>query len=328
MSLVRTSIVSIQPSDKTPLTKEQKEFNRLTEQVSELEQQVASFRAATASLHQRIYSEYEPLLRSYQQLRAQLVRLFDRAYERTETTRAEKKKLAGFISDLAHELIDQPGFEDLRPIFDKYTSDLGVDEKSTFQPPTPAQPKPHTQQDHATQQDTGQAKSTKQQKREARKQLEQRNITKAVRTLYVDLVKAFHPDRELDEAEKIRKTAIMQRVTEAYEKSDLFALLGLQFEFDHIDQRHLSKLAKEQLHYYNKILQQQVDDLSNELDGLRRQLAAVLGRSVAIKSIFEIEFSFNNDVRALKKSVKALKNEVRSLSDPAVLTAWLKACKL
>ena len=64
------------------------------------------------------------------------------------------------------------------------------------------------------------------------------------RCFYLDLVKTFHPDRELDEAEKIRKTAIMQRVTDAYEKNDLLVLLELQLEFERIDAQSLNSIAQ------------------------------------------------------------------------------------
>ena len=43
----------------------------------------------------------------------------------------------------------------------------------------------------------------------------------------MDLVKALHPDREPDEAEKLRKTELLKQVTTAYQANELLTLLRL-----------------------------------------------------------------------------------------------------
>ena len=184
-------------------------------------------------------------------------------------------------------------------------------------------------QQQAEEQKAKKPKSPKQQEREAKKQIEERNITKAVRTLYMDLVKAFHPDREPDETEKSRKTGIMQRITEAYEKSDLLALLRLQLEYDRIDQAHLETLAEDQLKYYNKILKQQADELAEELYGMQSPMSAAHGKPLMlVGSAVGLELTFNSNVRALKRSVKDVKREVKELSNPAYLKGWLRTYEI
>lgn len=352
--------------DKTPLSKAQKEFNRLTKKIGELETELGSFRTAATGIQQRIQTEYVPLLRDYNEHRANLVRVFDRAHDRPETTKTERKKLVDLIVNLAYDLISQYGLDDLKPIFDKYDADgfdatdaeadgqisgvmkemmasmygikfdeaVDVSTKEKFMAYVEEQMQTRQADDQQRQQENEERrarkpKSAKQQEREAKKQVEERNITKAVRTLYMDLVKAFHPDREPDEAEKARKTGIMQRITEAYEKSDLLALFRLQLEYNRIDQAHLETLAEDQLKYYNKILKQQADELGEELFGLQSQLSSALGKPLMmVGSILGLEFSFNNDVRELKRSIKDVKREVKELSDPAYLKGWLKTYKI
>lgn len=346
--------------DKAPLSKAQKEFNRLTQKIGELEAELAGFRTAATTLQQRIQTEYVPLLRAYNEQRANLVRVFDRAYDRPDTTKAERKKLADLIVNLAYDLISEHGMEELKPVYDKYdadgfdatdtdvdepvsdvmkemmasmygirfdeTVDVSTKEKLMAYVDEQLKARQIDQQQRQQQAEERRAKkpkSAKQQEREAKKQLEERNITKAVRTLYMDLVKAFHPDREPDETEKTRKTAIMQRITEAYEKGDLLALFRLQLEYNRIDQTHLETLADNQLNYYNKILKQQADELGEELRGLQRQLSAMLGKPL-MGSAVGLELGFNSDVRALKRSVKDVKREVKELSEPAYLKGWLR----
>ncbi len=360
-------LVRITTPDKTstPLSKAQKEFNRLTKRIGELEIEIKSFRETVETIQQRINVEYRPLLTDYNRHRADLVRVFDHAYDRPEATKTEKKKLAHLITDLAYELIDMHGMDEMKPIFDKYDED-GFDETTaetdglvsevmkdmvssmygiTFDPDVDVSTQEkfeayvqeqlqsrqaeHQQQRQQTEEKkVKKPKTAKQQEREAKKQLEERNITKAVRTLYMDLVKAFHPDREPDEAEKKRKTAVMQRITEAYEKSDLLALFRLQLEFNRIDQQHLETLADDQLKYYNKILKQQAVELGDELHEMRHHLSAMLGKPLMFTTTFGLEYSFNNDLRELKSGIKAVKREVKDLRDPAMLKAWLKAYKI
>ena len=349
--------------DKAPLSKAQKEFNQLTKKIEDLETELAQFRTAASNIQQRIYTEYEPLLREYNQQRATLVRVFDRAHGRPDATKSERKKLADLILNTAYSLISEYGMDELKPIFDKYdadgydvadaeseqqvaeamknmassmygiyfdeNADVSTQEKfmAYVQEQMQAnQVEAEKRQQEAAQNQAKKPKSVKQAAREEKKQLEERNTTKAVRTLYMDLVKAFHPDREPDEAEKIRKTEIMQRVTKAYETSDLLALFRLQLEFDRIDQQHLETLAKDQLKYYNKILWQQVDELSSELHDLQNQLAAMMNKpSMPVSSASTLELSFNNDLREIKRAAKATKKDVKDLANPAYMKAFLKA---
>ena len=360
-------LVRITTPDKTnaPLSKTQKEFNRLTKRIGELETNIKSFRDSTDTIQQRINAEYRPLLIDYNRHRADLVRVFDNAHDRPDATKTEKKKLAHLILDIAYYLIENHGMDELKPIYDKY-DESGFDQTTadtdgliseamkdmvgamygiTFDPDVDvstqakfgayvqaqlqARQAEHEQQrQQAEEKKAKKAKTAKQQAREEKKQLEERNITKAVRTLYMDLVKAFHPDRERDEAEKERKTAVMQRITEAYEKSDLLALFRLQLEFNRIDQQHLETLADDQLKYYNKILKQQVSELGDELYGMQQHLSAMLGKPLMFTTTFGLEYAFNNDLRELKSGVKAVKREVKDFRDPAILKAWLRAYKI
>ncbi|RYC69116.1 hypothetical protein [Spirosoma sordidisoli] len=314
-------------TDNSSHSKAQREFNRLTETISTLEAEIATLRTSAHTLQQRLRAEYLPLLHSYNQQRAELVRLFDRACDRPETTRSERRKLIDQIITLADELVNEHGLDDLRPLLDKYdpgNRNTDDDISTESEPAQPAEepsagPPPG---DPANQK----AKSAKKQARDAKRQLDERNSTKAVRTLYMDLVKTFHPDREPDEAEKERKTTIMQRVTEAYEKSDLMALLRLQLEFNRIDQQQLDTLVDEQLRYYNRILKQQADELNDELARIRSQLASIFGKpAVLLNSTLNLEYSLASDIRALKRALKTVKSDLKALRDPAVLSLWLNA---
>lgn len=81
-----------------------------------------------------------------------------------------------------------------------------------------------------------------------------------------DRPRGWHPDRETDPKERDRKTKLMQRVNEAYNKNNLLQLLELQLELEHIDQHSINSLSEDRLKHYNKILKEQVRELDQEIE--------------------------------------------------------------
>lgn len=350
--------------EKAVQSKAQKEFNRLTKKIENTEKEIKEFKDVAEKLQQRVAREMRPLTVQLAQLQAQVVRIYDRAHDSKDFKKAEKKKLAHLIQTLAFDLIDMEGIEDLKAIYDKYDKEgydavneemeqaqldmakqmasqmLGID-LSDVDLKDPEKMREFLQQkmqeQEAAEEERQQVaaerrakkpKTERQQALEAKREEETRNITKSVRTLYMDLVKAFHPDREPDEAEKARKTEIMQRVTQAYEASDLLALLRLQLEFDRIDQDHLETLADDQLRYYNKILKDQAQDLEGELYAIQERMGRMSGSPFGVYSTMQVEYKFNSDVRQLKKSIKDMKSDIGMFSDLSVLKLWLKDYKI
>ncbi len=303
----------------TTQTRSQREFNRLLARIDALETELLEVREVVDRMQQRVQGEYLPLLRTYQQQRLELVRLLDRAIQSGQFKKAEARKLTDLLVSFAGDLIES-GFDELRPIYDQYATDLSSDHSNDADPSEAVRPAT----DHEPFNPPKRPKSAKKRAREEKQELTIKNVTKAVRSIYTDLVKAFHPDRELDETEKQRKTEIMHRVTEAYEKGDLLALLRLQLEFDRIDQQHLESLADEKLTYYNKMLRQQVQDLEEELDGQQAQLSTLSGKpKQPVVSITGLEIGLNQDINTLKKATKELKSDLKALTNPDVLRQWL-----
>ena len=74
-------------------------------------------------------------------------------------------------------------------------------------------------------------KSKRQKDKEERQQIEELIQTKTIRSIYISLTKALHPDTELDEDLKKEKEELMKMVTSAYEAKDLETLLRLEMEW-------------------------------------------------------------------------------------------------
>ena len=168
--------------------------------------------------------------------------------------------------------------------------------------------------------------SPRQQAREARQAAEEKAMSQTVRDVYRKLASALHPDREPDPAERQRKTALMQRVNEAYQANNLLRLLELQIEIEQIDSAHLAGLAPERLKRYTQILRTQLQDLEVEINGIEydlRQQLNLRGR-ITPKALLQ---HVDADVAALDGEIRRLDGELALSADLKALKAWLKSIR-
>lgn len=347
------------------LSKAQKEFNRLTKRIAQLEKEVANFRQAATQLRQRVQNEYRPLQARHNDGRAALVRQLDQAFDTHKLTKGEKNKIASLIGHCA-DLLDR-GHADLEPIIDKHAPPFTAEEEAAADKQTSEMMKQlvamqygiefdpnvdvstqekfqayvdqklaeqdaeyERQEAEAAERRAKRKKSPRQQAADEQKQAEEKSITKAVRTLYMDLVKHLHPDLEPDEAEKLRKTELLKQVTTAYEANELLTLLRLQLELQRIDQTHLENLAEDQLKYYNKLLKEQARELDEALYHERADLSGFTGKPyyyTPTPAAMELDYQFQKS--GLEQKIKQLEAELLAFEhDPAALKMFLKTYKL
>ena len=353
-------------TDNSVHSKAQKEFNRLTKRIAKLEKDVYAFREATTRLRQRVQTDYRPLQARHNAVRADLVRVLDRAHNTYKLTKGERTKIKSLLLDGCYDLLEM-GHPDLQPIFDKYeapetpeqaaaadtevaelmkemfSQQFGIEFDADADVSTPekmqaylyqkmaGEQAAHEQEEAARAEQAAKRKKTpKQQAAEEKKQAEEQNITQAVRTLYRDLVKALHPDLEPDEAEKLRKTELMKQVTTAYKANELLTLLRLQLELQRIDQSHLENLAEDQLRYYNKLLKEQARELDEAMYQEQATLSGFTGKPYYYTPTpAAIDYDYALQKAQLEQKIKQLAAEVLAFEhDPAAVKAFLKTYKL
>ncbi|MBE9464629.1 hypothetical protein ACFP1I_04395 [Dyadobacter subterraneus] len=348
----RSSVLRIgQP--KTVWNKRQKEFNQLSEKIEQLDKLIPELRTTYHLLIDRVQREYNPIVLEYQSFRVELVKLMDRTYEKDLYRKAYLTKLAYLISEISFDLIVNYKFEELIPLFNKYSevdfeaalnelkradSQL-IDSKLLAEENEITEEETYPEHFHELSEEeqirikeelrAEKAKAFAEQAKEARQLLTKQKTTKSVRTVYMDLVKAFHPDRETDEAEKIRKTEIMQRVTQTYQENNLLELLKLQIEFERIDQDHLENLGKEQLTYYNLVLKEQVEELEKEKEEIQQQISYLCGINPQhANSMTTVVVKFNTNINEVKAEIKEIKLTLKKWQVPSVLKAFLKTYEI
>ena len=110
--------------------------------------------------------------------------------------------------------------------------------------------------------------------RERAKQLKQQEkreqavkmAEQSLKTVYLKINAMIHPDREPDEAKKLEKTELLQKVNEAYAVQDLFYLLKLQLQLEINKVLSSKALSSEQVKFYQLSLEAQSQNLQSQLE--------------------------------------------------------------
>ncbi|WP_347814213.1 J domain-containing protein [Paraburkholderia sp. BL10I2N1] len=301
-----------------------------------------------------------PLERTATTLRIQLVHCLDQSYAQKELTKAERRKMAIVIANLAADLIDEDEDEgkQLKAIHDRYSPTtydsqmaaevdgmksvletlLGVDLGDDLDLSSPEdllqRAQAHIQEGQAewaaknAERDVQRAKrkkSPRQQAAEARAQEQQAQISVSIREVYRKLTSTLHPDRETDPQERDRKTRLMQHVNEAYQKNNLLQLLELQLELEHIDQHALSSMSEERLKHYNAVLKEQVSELDQEIVHVESAFRYAYGidpfEPVSPDTVLR---NLAVDLKELRLNIRTLEQDLAAFEDGKNVKLWLK----
>lgn len=145
-----------------------------------------------------------------------------------------------------------------------------------------------------------------------------------LRTLFRQLASALHPDREPDEAERVRKTALMSEANTAYARKDLVTLMQIQLRAELADPAAVSRLADDRLAALTLLLKQQVAGLERERAARQGQLAAEFDlphQQVANPNT--LRQALLAQVAALESAVAQLEQDLDAAQDVATLKRWL-----
>ena len=147
----------------------------------------------------------------------------------------------------------------------------------------------------------------------------------AIRTIFRQLASALHPDREPDEQERLRKTALMSEVNAAYEKNDLTTLLGLQMQVTQVNPQNKARMADDQLIAMSLLLKEQVAALEDDLVQLENRLSREL--CVPVRAGAD-EAAMSQSLQRMqadqRHSADSLAADLRRIQNDAELKRWLK----
>ena len=349
-------------SDPLNLSKGQKSFNALIQKIEARRKQLADWQIATEAYHQKVVTECLPLRETFCNAQTDLLHALDQSLDRHKLTRPEQRVVKALICDMAQELIMVLDDDSLKLIYNKHSDtdfdeeeaaavgsfkavaeeilgvDLDADDASAVSmqdvmAQIQAQMEAMHAQDFEAQQRRDEVRSQrpktqKQLEREAKAKLEADRTSQSVREVYRKLVSSLHPDREPDAAERARKTALMQRVNQAYDKRDLLKLLELQLELEHIDASSIAGLSEDRLKHFNKVLKEQLAELEQEIEQVEMPVRAQFGVPPFV-ALFpqEILALLKREIASMKQSIKLLKDDLLTTHNLAAFKAWISARK-
>ncbi len=338
-----------------PLNKDQKAFNTLIKKIDARRTELADWGEAISLFKQQYVSELLPLQDRETALHIQLARSLDMAHGQKGVTKGEKRKLSAMIAELAQVVLARKDDDEIKALYNTHSQSdfdaeeaarqdgmkslleemLGMDLGDDIDLSSPEEVMQRVESQFRTQHEAGHTqtaprkKTAKQRARDAQREVEEKQMSQSIREVYRKLASALHPDREPDPVERQRKTTLMQRANEAYEKGNLLQLLELQLQLEHIDQAHLATLGAERLKHYIKILKGQLGELETEIQHIEHGFAAEFGLSPFERlRPHDLMPILQDDMAHCEINIQRVQADLENVGDPKQLKAWLKTITL
>ncbi|WP_435355167.1 hypothetical protein [Emticicia sp. SJ17W-69] len=332
-----SELIQIKSENSAVLSKLQKQFNSSIQKINNLKNLAVFIKQEVEQIQIKISTDILPLEQKLIAIQIKEIIHLDSLYQENYFKKRDNETLSAMIFERANSYIGRFPSEELSAIFsrhndgvsyeelvnqvnndtsetikDSFSSMFGMEFDEDIDLSDPEKFQAYFDQqidadnaDYETRK-ANKTKSAKQQEREEKKRQDEKNLNRTSRQIYMELVKQFHPDREKDELEKEKKTLLMHRITEAYEKDDLFDLLRLRLDLMGTDFEHSKN---DNLKYYVKLLKQQIVELENEIAELQSfGQTSFFGPSLYERfgsdSYQTLETKFKKEVAAIKKAIK------------------------
>lgn len=151
----------------------------------------------------------------------------------------------------------------------------------------------------------------KQLKQQEKREQAAKMAAQSLKTVYLKITAMIHPDREPDEAKKLDKTELLQKVNEAHAEQDLFYLLKLQLQLE-INKGLSSKaLSSEQVKFYQLSLETQSQNLQNQLEEIFASFhlsSHINTKQLKMSDVYKV---IDKDVAELKQQLKWEKERLK-----------------
>ncbi len=148
----------------------------------------------------------------------------------------------------------------------------------------------------------------------------------SLREVYRRLVSLLHPDREPDDAERLRKTALMVEANAANAKQDLLALLQLQWRVLAQNSDAIAQITDQKLRQFNLMLDKQLSTLERELSSaefkFRRNFGIGQTQNLQAKTLNRV---LRDHVNHGKDDLEQMVDSLNLIQDDVGLKYWVRA---
>ena len=340
-------------SGATALTPEQKRFNTLIRQIEQARRTLAAWRDNVPLYLQAHTKLIVPLLEALAAARRQWIFALDGLLNQPGWNKGERATLREVVCECAAEILDGKDEPDpaIKALFDKHAEvdfdteqqqsrlamkglaeamtglDLGDDagigsEQDLFRRMHEGMAAKAAAARAPEAAGLRRSKTAAQKRRETEAQL----ATQSIREIFRKLASALHPDREPDPAQRDAKTALMQKVNQAYAANDLLTLLELQLQIEQVDASHIANASTQRLKHYNKVLAEQLAELKAEAARAEMRFRDDFGVGFGWgMNPAKLTASIGQAARELRAELAAQQRDSRRLADKAATRRWLKA---
>jgi DNA uptake protein ComE-like DNA-binding protein len=343
--------VQITKAKASALTPAQRRFNKLIEQIERARQRLAAWHENIPTFRASYARELEPLQEAIWEAQRTWTLALDASVGQRVFTRNERITAKAIICESIDQLLEYDDDAELKAIFDKH-SEVGFDAEKheelqalkslgeAFGGLDLGDDEVHSEEELMRRMQEGVAaqledqeddpwphkpKSHRAAAAEQRRAADAERVTQSIRGVYRRLASALHPDREPDAEKRATKTALMQKVNQAYENRDLLTLLEAQVQLEQIDADRLSDVDPQRLKNYNQALAEQLQQLQFEVNH--------------VEDMFGLEFFVDPDAqldplrlheiiaartKAFRRDLNQLKRDLQVLTDIATTKRWLE----
>lgn len=336
---------SAKPTDKT-----QAKLQRLIRQIEQQRALLKEWQDYIPVYQQTLQSEFFPLQQELEATQRAMVFVLDSALKKrgTLTGKVQRRQAGELIVEISASLLTAGDDPELEALHDEYNDltyreekDLestlkqemlsaifgvqiedGADDEAIFAALREQQEKLRNEQDATRQHSEKPGKKSSKRAQAAEALADEASLS--VRQVFRKLASTLHPDREADPAERERKTALMQRVNDAYAKNDLLGLLSLQYEIEQIDTEHLAQLdARQQMHYIH-LFTEQLAELKEEISNICHPFREMLNSYSGSLHPNRVVQALKVDIAVLNSEIRLLKQDLEDCQNKERLKQWIK----
>ena len=153
----------------------------------------------------------------------------------------------------------------------------------------------------------------KQLKQQEKREQAAKMAAQSLKTVYLKITAMIHPDREPNEAKKLDKTELLQKVNEAHAEQDLFYLLKLQLQLETNKGLSSKVLSSEQVKFYQLALEAQSQSLQGQLDEIFASFhlsSHINTKQLKMSDVYKV---IDKDATELKQQLKWEKERLKHM---------------
>ncbi len=220
----------------------------------------------------------------------------------------DKNIIKNQYTEIAEMFREQIGIEiDPEELAEKGIEEYFKDNAETLRQQAEEYNEKLTEEERLRQEIADKKKTAKQLNAEAKRAEEEKLLEQDAKSIYMRLIKKYHPDLEQNEELKQEKTLIVQSVTKAYQENDFLGLLKLQVELLEEGETDASSLAEDMLARYNKILQKQLNEIQTQIMQIK------MSSDDLMENFFDSNMKFNE--KKFKKYKKEIQDDIINIED-------------